>query len=73
MIKEAERERLKVRLEEIERRRKRVACEKETVSGRDRDKETVGMRDTGFVMAGNVSLFFFFKYTRCPPTLTLLL
>lgn len=72
MIKEAERERLKVRLEEIERRRKRVACEKETVSGRDRDKETVGMRDTGFVMAGNVSLFFF-KYTRCPPTLTLLL
>lgn len=72
MIKEAERERLKVRLEEIEGRRKRVACEKEKVSGRDRDKETVGMRDTGFVMAGNVSLFFL-KYTRCPPTLTLLL
>lgn len=31
--------------EEMDGRGKGVACEKETVSGRDRNKETVGMRE----------------------------
>lgn len=55
---------------EIEGRRKRLACEKETVSGRKRQRHCGDERDAGFVMAGDLQAFF---VAACPPTLTLML
>lgn len=43
----------------MEGRRKRVACEKETVSGRQRQRHCGDERDAGFVMAGDLQAFFF--------------
>lgn len=58
------------RREEMEGRRKRVACEKETVSGRKRQRHRGDERDAGFVMAGDLRAFFI---AACPPTFTLVL